>query len=138
MRPVFVVGIVAMVVAAAACGGSSYSESPAAPSTPIAPASSAATTIAIVGQNGAQSFSPNPVVVGTNGRVAWQNNDGVAHRIVFNDNSFDSGTIAPGAASAALSAPAGGTNYHCSIHPTMIGAMSDFGGEIPECTGPYC
>ena len=77
MCPVFVVqyGVVAMVVAAAAPSGGTTSGGTASP----------ATTIAIVGELGSQSFSPNPVVVGTNGTVVWQNTDGVAHRIVFND-----------------------------------------------------
>ena len=32
-----------------------------------------------------------------------------------------------------------GTNYHCSIHPGMIGAVSAAsGGAPPACTGAYC
>lgn len=137
MRPVFVVrcGILAVVVSATACSGGS---SPAAPSGGTTSVGGQATSIAIVGERGNQSFSPNPLVVGTNGTVVWQNTDGVTHRIVFNDDSFDSGDLTPGAASAALPTPAGGTNYHCSIHPTMIGAITGLSGEVPECTGPYC
>ena len=69
----------------------------------------------------------------------FRNADGVVHRIVANDGSFDSGDIAPGATSRSLPAPAAGTNYHCSLHPAMIGAIGGQQGEAPPaCTGLYC
>jgi hypothetical protein len=34
--------------------------------------------------------------------------------------------------------PGGGTNYHCQIHPGMIGAVSGGSGGAPPCTGLYC
>jgi plastocyanin len=71
--------------------------------------------------------------------VAWHNNDGTTHRIVANDGSFDTGNIAPGATSSAVRPAAAGANYHCSIHPSMTGAIgSQQGTAPPECTGPYC
>jgi plastocyanin len=71
--------------------------------------------------------------------VAWLNNDALVHRIVANDGSFDTGDIAPGATSRAVQASAAGTNYHCSIHPAMIGAIGSAQGEPPPaCSGPYC
>jgi len=59
-------------------------------------------------------------------------------RIVANDGSFDTGNLAPGATSTAVTLPASGARYHCTLHPTMVGAVSDSGGTEPPCTGIYC
>ena len=129
--------VVSLALGAAGCGGSSsYNGSPSPSPTP-APTPSAG-TVNIVGINGNRSFNPNPGVLAADGSVIWQNNDGVAHQIVANDGSFDSGLIAPGGSSARLGVGAGGTNYHCSIHPTMIGAINASSGSTPPCQGQYC
>jgi plastocyanin len=70
--------------------------------------------------------------------VAWRNDDNTVHRLVANDGSFDTGTISPGATSAAITIAAAGTNYHCTIHPTMVGAVSGTSGTTPPCSGLYC
>ena len=95
-------------------------------------------TITITSQNGAQSFSPNPATAGGQ-LVVFRNADTVVHRVVLNDGSIDTGDIAPGATSRSVMIPGSGTNYHCSLHPGMIGAVSPAaGGAPPECTGAYC
>ena len=71
--------------------------------------------------------------------VMWRNDNGVTHRIVANDESFDTGDIVAGATSRMVPAPPGGLNYHCSIHPTtMFGAISGAGGEAPPPCTVYC
>jgi hypothetical protein len=89
-------------------------------------------------QNGAQSFSPNPASAG--GRaVVFRNADSIVHRVRLNDLSVDTGDLAPGAASREFQMPSGGTNYHCSHHPDMIGAVNGTGGSgPPPCEGVYC
>jgi plastocyanin len=114
------------------CSGSSGSSTPTSPS-----GGGSATTIAINGQNGTQAFSPNPAALGGQ-MVAFKNNDSITHRVVLNDGSVDTGDIAPGATSRAVVMPASGTNYHCTIHPGMIGAVSGGSGAPPACTGSYC
>ena len=94
-------------------------------------------TITITRQNGAQSFSPNPATAGGQA-VVFRNADTVVHRVLLNDGSLDTGNIAPGATSAQVEMPAQGTNYHCSLHPDMIGAVSGTSGQPPTCEGPYC
>jgi plastocyanin len=93
-------------------------------------------TISITRQDGAQSFSPNPADVGGM-TVVFRNDDTIVHRVVLNDGSVDTGNIAPNATSAPVTMPAGGTNYHCSLHPDMVGAVNSVGGPPPTCTG-YC
>jgi len=126
---IFVVGVVLT-----DCGGSNGGGS----GTPMTP-SPTPITITVLGDRGAQSFSPNPAPAGGQ-PVVFRNTDGVLHRIVSNDRSLDFGDVAPGATSRMMSMPTGGTNYHCTIHPGMIGAVSAAsGGGPPPCNDPgYC
>jgi len=118
----------------AGCGGSGGSSAPTSPSP--APTAGAA-TIAINGQNGTQAFSPNPASFGGQ-MVVFKNNDSITHRVMLNDGSVDTGDIAPGATSRAVAMPMTGTNYHCTIHPGMIGSVGSGGDAPPACTGAYC
>jgi len=113
---------------ASSCGGGSSPSSPSAPNV---------VTITITRQNGAQSFSPNPVTAAGQ-MVVFRNSDSVIHRVQLNDGTLDTGNIAPGATSVAVLMPGAGTNYHCTIHPDMIGAVNSTGGPPPVCEGPYC
>lgn len=122
-------GILAITFATTACSGSN--DNPAAPT-------GSASTVSILGERGSQSFSPNPASPGGQ-MVVWRNDDGVTHRIMANDGSFDTGDLVGGATSAPVSPPAGGLNYHCSIHPTtMFGSLSGSGGEAPPPCTVYC
>ena len=132
-RSVFaVLGLTASVLCNTSCGSDNSSA-------PTSPSSSPSTsmTITVNRQAGAQSFSPNPASAGGQ-MVVFRNADSIVHRVVLNDGSVDTGDIAPGATSRAVQMPANGTNYHCSIHPTMIGAVDAQGGPPPTCTGAYC
>jgi len=127
-------GFLSLVLACSGCGGG-YGGDPGGVTSPTA----ATPTINIVGDRGAQSFSPNPGSGGQDNVVIWRNNDSVTHRIVLNDSAVDTGDLAPGASSRAIQLPAGGGNYHCSIHPGMVGAVRPSGGGAPPpCTGVYC
>jgi plastocyanin len=132
----FRVGVFGFVLAAAGCGGGSYGGSPSPSPTPTPTPPSA--TVSIVGDRGSQSFNPNPVSPGAPLTVAWQNGDGTVHRIVANDNSFDTGNIGANSTSTTVTVPAAGINYHCSIHPGMVGAINGSAGTAPPCSGPYC
>jgi plastocyanin len=132
-------GLVAGSLFAMACGGGSSSPPPGGnPAGPTPPPAGASTTISIVGDRGASSFTPNPATAGQGRTVAWQNTDGVVHRIMSNDGTFDTGNIAPGATSTAVTLATDGANYHCTIHPGMIGAVNSNSGAPPPCTGIYC
>lgn len=128
-------GSVGALVVLAACGGGG---NPAGPAGPTPTPSGASVTISIVGDRSAQSFSPNPASVVQGRTVAWQNSDSVVHRIMSNDGLIDTGNIAPGATSGASVLTTDGTNYHCTIHPGMIGAVNSAGGTPPPCQGIYC
>jgi plastocyanin len=111
-----------IVVATASCGSDgSYTVG----GSPTPPTTTAGTTIEIVGQQAAGSFSPNPANVAAGATVAWHNDDTTTHHIVLDTGGLDTGTIAPGATSPAMnvSVPTTGVGYHCSIHPTMVGTL---------------
>lgn len=119
-RLVKAAAVAATILGVSACGGYGAS-SPSDPTGSSAPPAGAI-VINVVGFNGAQSFSPNPASVPAGQLVAWHNVDTIAHRVVLNDGELDSGNIAPGAFSAAMSLVAPGP-YHCSIHPPMVGTI---------------
>jgi plastocyanin len=128
----FRVTVCGLAVAAIGWGCGDGDSNPSGPSTATGP------TISIVGQNGTQAFTPNPASFGGQ-TVVFKNNDSVVHRVVLNDNSIDTGDIAPGATSRAVLIPTSGTNYHCFNHPGMIGSVSgSAGGAPPTCEGIYC
>src|SRR6266849_10882231 len=76
------------------------------------------------GASTSQAFSPNPASVSQGGMVTWHNNDSTMHHIVLNDGSLDTGDIAPGASSPAKTLNVSGAQYHCTIHPTMVGSLN--------------
>jgi plastocyanin len=128
----------AVAFVAAGCGGDGYGGG--TPTTPTPGGGSGGpSTISILGDRGNQSFSPNPGSPGEDQMVTWRNADGVVHRIVLNEGNGDTGDIGAGATSRAIRVPAGGINYHCSIHPGMIGSIRAGSGDPPPpCTGQYC
>jgi plastocyanin len=119
--------LAATVLCVAACSGSDTATTPVAPSVPSSPSTPAVPTgvitINVVRENGAQSFSPNPATVPAGQTVVWHNVDSVVHRVVLNDGKLDTGDIAAGAFSAAMTIGAPGP-YHCSIHPSMVGTIA--------------
>jgi len=130
-------GVLGLMLLCAGCGGSYSAPSPSPTPTPT-PTPGASATVNILGDRGANSFTPNPAAPGAALTLAWKNTDGTTHRIVANDNSFDTGNIAANGTSAAITVPAAGMNYHCSIHPGMVGAINGSTGSPPPCTGIYC
>jgi plastocyanin len=122
------------------CSDGGYSSGGGNPTSPTPPASSSGVvTINVVAINGAQSFSPNPATVPSGQMVVWHNVDTITHRVVLNDRSVDAGDLAPSASSVPMAiAGAGGRQYHCSIHPVMVGSVNQ-GTSLPTpCQGPYC
>lgn len=120
----------AALVGVCACGGGSDTSPGPTPAT-------GTVTISIVGERGGQSFSPNPASAAGR-RVVFRNTDSVVHRVRLNDLSVDTGDIPPGGTSREVMMPNTGTNYHCFLHPTMIGAVGAPAQPPPPCTGQYC
>jgi plastocyanin len=139
MRRLVPLAVFCAAVGTWACGGGgSYSSTTAVPTTPTttptpSPGPSAGSTISIVANDGSQAFSPNPTSVNQGTMVAWSNNTSVTHHIVMDDGSMDTGNIAPGATSSALTMASASGTYHCTIHPSMVGSIN---GAVPTAPGP--
>lgn len=132
MKPSLAACSIAVALSAWSCGGGGGNPA-AAP-----PPATAAHTIDILGDRGAQSFTPNPASVAQGDMVSWRNTDGVTHHIILNDGSVDFGEVAPGATSTPKLLGVNGANYHCTIHPGMVGSINRTNGTPPPCDGPYC
>lgn len=116
------------------CGSSGGGGTPTGPSQ-----NAAALFVSILGERGNQSFSPNPATASRGQMVAFRNNDTIIHRVRFNDGSLDTQDILPGQSSAPRAMPTDGANYHCPLHPGMIGSFNSPGAAPPECDDPqYC
>jgi plastocyanin len=81
--------------------------------------------IQILGERGNMSFSPAIASLTVGQQVSWHNTDNIAHTATQNGGGFDTGLIAPGATTAPITLSTPGTlNYHCEVHPTMVGALN--------------
>lgn len=121
------------------CGGSGYGSGTSGnPSTPT-PSMPGVVTINVVAVNGGQSFSPNPATLPAGQMVVWHNTDTITHHVVLNDRSVDTGDIPPGASTQPTPVAAAGGQYHCSIHPVMVGSVNqDTDKQSGPCQGAYC
>jgi len=121
------------------CGGGGGGSTPTAPSAPPATGGGSTTvTVAVVGSVGNTAYQPNPVRAAAGDTVMFRNNDSVAHRIVMNDGSADLGDIAPGATSRGFTVRNGtALEFHCTIHPTMVGSINGDSAPEPPCVDDY-
>jgi plastocyanin len=125
MRRSIVVLIVSLSLSAANCSGGGFGSDLNGPSPPPNPPPAMATDVVpidIASTSGAQSFAPNPATVPAGHTVQWRNIDVVAHRIVLDNGSLDTGNIAPGGSSQPIFTATLGP-YHCTIHPSMVGTL---------------
>ena len=119
-------GLLLVAVTLAGCGGGYSSPTSPSPSpTPgPTPGGTADLTITITGEDGAQSFSPNPGTVTVGQTVAFFNADSIVHTATADGGAFNTGNIAPGATSVPITMTAAGNfGYHCAIHPDMVGSL---------------
>jgi plastocyanin len=69
------------------------------------------------------AFSPARITVKAGTRVTWTNHDQTAHTATANNNSFDTGTIAPKASKTVDFKKPGTYKYHCAFHAFMTGIV---------------
>ena len=71
----------------------------------------------------AKVFVPGRIDVLVGDTVLWRNGDAITHTVTANDDSFDSGFLAPGATFTRTFAKPGSYAYHCTIHKFMRGVV---------------
>ena len=69
------------------------------------------------------AFSVSTLNVTAGTKVTWTNNDATTHTVTADDNSFNSGDIAPGKTFSMTFAEGGTYNYHCIYHSMMTGSV---------------
>ena len=67
---------------------------------------------------------PNPITVPVGGTVTWTNNDTVAHTSTADAGAWNSSSIAPGATFSRTFSSGDTFQYHCTIHPGMVGTVN--------------
>jgi plastocyanin len=77
-----------------------------------------------------KAYQPNPVEIKAGQSVIWTNNDLTTHTVTEGNPStnvtakgFDSGLLSPEQTFKHTFDKAGTTEYHCILHPTMIGKV---------------
>lgn len=65
------------------------------------------------------SFTPATLEVIKGDKIAWTNNDTVAHTVTSDNGKFESGQLAPDKTFEFTFNETGTFSYHCSTHPTM-------------------
>ena len=125
MRTFVTASVLTLGLGMSGCSGGGYSSgSTSSPAAPTPMNSNGVVTINVVAINGAQSFSPNPATLPAGQTVVWHNVDNTTHRVALNDRSVDTGDLAPGTSSQPMAIGAASGQYHCSIHPEMIGSIN--------------
>jgi len=69
------------------------------------------------------AYSPNPITVQAGATITWVNNDLISHTSTSNGGIWSSDTIPPGGSFARTFQSAGTFQYHCAIHPNMVGTV---------------
>jgi plastocyanin len=74
---------------------------------------------------GGFAFSPASLTVSVGDTVTWTNNDQQTHTATADDASWNSGNIAGGGGTKAVTFTTAGTfPYHCAIHSSMTGTLT--------------
>src|SRR5271157_583147 len=70
------------------------------------------------------TFTPSQLIIGVGDTVVWTNNAPMGHTVTSDSgNELNSPTIASGSTYSHTFSFTGTYNYHCSIHPSMIGQI---------------
>jgi plastocyanin len=111
---------ISLLAFAAAC-----SDSPSTPTPTPTPGPGTAVSI-VTGAAGltTTAYTPNPITVAVGGTVTWMNNDSITHTSTANGGAWNSGNMAPGANFSTTFPSAGTFQYHCTIHPGMVGTIT--------------
>ena len=128
MRAKYLAAAAVALVFTAACG-SNYSSAPTSPSPSPSPSPApGGPSTAVTIPSGAatlanRAFSPDELDVAVGDTVTWTNTDSIAHTSTSDRSGWDSGVVAPGGRFSFAFQAAGTYQYHCAIHPGMVGTV---------------
>ncbi len=126
----------ALALVFAGCGGSSGYSAPTPTPTPTpTPDADPGAVVTIAARQATDRSLRIPSTPTTDGKIAFLNSDRVVHHIVANDGSWDAGNVNPSETSVTVTVPSGGSNFHCSIHPSMVGVVNSTAGAHAALLG---
>ena len=70
------------------------------------------------------AFGPAELSVAAGTTVTFVNNDTAPHTATADDDSWDTGEIAPGASATVTFDEPGTYTYHCDFHPNMTATIT--------------
>ena len=120
--------LTATLMSAIACGGG-YPSPPTTPAPTPSPAPGpGGSSSAVAIQAGAEAlanraYAPSELDVAAGTTVIWTNADAVAHTSTSDAAGWNSGSIGPGGRFSFTFPTAGTFEYHCTIHPGMVGKV---------------
>lgn len=92
--------------------------------------SSQAVSAVILGIDGDESYSPEPIEIESGQTVTWYNGDTISHTVTSGQDGgpdegvlFDSDAIIPNQSYSLKFVEAGEFDYYCIYHPTMVGQV---------------
>jgi len=102
---------------------------------PLMPEGRSATTVVV--HAAYPNFNPPTQTIQVGDTITWHNDDSFLHTIVSDNSSW--GTLSlPGNSEVSHTFTAWGTyDYHCGIHPAMIGTIEVQSALIPEFPGLF-
>jgi len=103
------------------------------PNAPAPAPTPMAVIINIIGTVGSNAFMPNPTTANMGDQIVFANTDTRVHHIVLDDGT-DLGEVQPGQSSAPVALATPTAMFHCTIHPTMVGAIN--GDIVPPYVPP--
>ena len=68
-------------------------------------------------------YLPNPAQLSVGSKITWINKDTAPHTATAINGSFDTSLINAGSSGSAIIKGTGTIQYHCTIHPWMIGIV---------------
>lgn len=113
-----VICVIAIATSVVGCSG--YGTAPATPPAGTPGATSSQTKVSISNF----AFAPQTLQIAKGTTVTWTNNDSAQHTVTSDTNLFDSGPISNGATFNYTFNEAGTFNYHCNVHPSMLGKVT--------------
>jgi plastocyanin len=72
---------------------------------------------------GNRAYAPDTLNVAVGTTVTWMNTDSVSHTSTSNATGWNSGIVGPGGQFSFAFQAAGSFQYHCAIHPGMVGTV---------------
>src|SRR6266487_1029125 len=69
------------------------------------------------------AFQPATALEEINSPIRWTNTGTVTHTVTFDNATINSDPIAPGQSFSSTLPTVGHYTYHCTIHPSMVGAI---------------